>query len=414
MQMKIHYDRLTRLFIFLFLSTFISFNSSAVDTSDPVYAKGEKLFYANCASCHAIDKKVIGPPLKGVINNWPDREYLYKWVHNSKALIDEGYPRAVEIYAEYKPAVMTAMPQLTGEDIDAIFVFIENYVPPVNLVSIDPKKIDGAKKGAPLKMLFLVIGSLLVVALVLGKLVSDLERANRAKSGEPAHKEKKLSDIFFGRKTIIIASLVLLVYVGYKTVEAATSLGRQQGYQPVQPIKFSHELHAGVNTINCQYCHMGARQGKQAIIPSVNICMNCHTHISEGPKYGKEEIAKIYKAAGWDPDSAKYTSAPQKVEWIRIHNLPDHVYFNHQQHVVAGKVECQTCHGPVETMEEVYQYAPLSMGWCINCHRQTEVQFTSNEYYKIYHKYQEQLKSGEIQKVTVEDIGGTECQKCHY
>jgi hypothetical protein len=142
--------------------------------------------------------------------------------------------------------------------------------------------------------------------------------------------------------------------------------------------------------------------------------MNCHKNISKGPKYGTEEIAKIYAAVGWDPATQTYANEPKPVEWVRIHNLPDHVYFNHAQHVNAGKVQCQTCHGPIETMEEVYQYSPLSMGWCINCHRQTEVQFASNNYYSSFQTLHDELKEKKISKVTVETIGGTECQRCHY
>ena len=105
---------------------------------------------------------------------------------------------------------------------------------------------------------------------------------------------------------------------------------------------------------------------------------------------------------------------PGPIEWKRIHNLPDHVYFNHAQHVSVGKLECQQCHGEVEAMDVLAQHSPLSMGWCINCHRETEVQFKGNEYYASYAKYHEQLASGDKEKVTVEDIGGLECQKCHY
>ena len=142
--------------------------------------------------------------------------------------------------------------------------------------------------------------------------------------------------------------------------------------------------------------------------------MNCHKYVQQGPKYGKDEIAKIYDYAGWDVDKQKFTQAPKNIEWVKIHNLPDHVYFNHSQHVKVGGVKCQTCHGKVEEYEVMKQFAPLSMGWCINCHRQTEVKFAENKYYSVFQKYQDELKKGTKSKVTVEDIGGTECQKCHY
>jgi hypothetical protein len=111
-------------------------------------------------------------------------------------------------------------------------------------------------------------------------------------------------------------------------------------------------------------------------------------------------------------DQKKKVQGP--IEWVRVHNLPDHAYFNHAQHVTVGKVECQTCHGEVEKMEVLAQASPLSMGWCINCHRQTEVKFTDNPYYANYVQYHEEMAAGKRSKVTVADIGGLECQKCHY
>jgi hypothetical protein len=221
----------------------------------------------------------------------------------------------------------------------------------------------------------------------------------------------------FYKKTNFIAAAILIgiVALGYVTVDTVTHFGRQQGYQPSQPIKFSHALHAGTHKIDCQYCHSTANKGKHSNIPSLNTCMNCHKQVSKGPKYGTEEIAKIYAAVGWDPTAKSYDLSKAKpVEWTRIHNLPDHVYFNHAQHVNAGKVKCQTCHGNIEQMEEVYQYAPLSMGWCINCHRNTDVQFASNNYYAAYESIHQKLKDKKLDRVTVATVGGTECQRCHY
>lgn len=152
--------------------------------------------------------------------------------------------------------------------------------------------------------------------------------------------------------------MVLGTALVFNIANGAVNLGRQQGYAPEQPIKFSHELHAGQLKIDCQFCHSGARKGKHANIPAVNVCMSCHKYVQEGPKYGTKEIDKIYAAAGWDPEEQAYTSPQQPIKWVRIHNLPDHVYFNHAQHVAVGGVDCQTCHGPVETMEVLAQFAP--------------------------------------------------------
>jgi hypothetical protein len=178
------------------------------------------------------------------------------------------------------------------------------------------------------------------------------------------------------------------------------------------------------------YCHGGAYEGKHANIPSVNVCMNCHMAINEykGEKIyredgsevnGTEEIKKLYAAAGWDPTAKKYTGEGKAIEWVKIHNLPDHVYFNHAQHTKAGKVQCQTCHGEVTAMDEVYQFSELSMGWCVNCHRESKVDFNDesgngNKFYSIYQKYHDEIKSKKRDSVTVSDIGGLECQKCHY
>jgi hypothetical protein len=232
---------------------------------------------------------------------------------------------------------------------------------------------------------------------------------------------------------LLLGALVFFVLGGYFLAQAAIGLGRQKDYQPDQPIYYSHKVHAGTNQISCLYCHTGAQIGKHANIPSVNVCMNCHMAINEygGEKIYREdgtevngtaEIQKLYKYAGYDPSVSKNWDAlnsKKPIEWVRVHNLPDHVYFNHSQHVVAGKVACQTCHGPMQEMGVAKQYADLSMGWCINCHRESKVQFNDakgngNQFYSIYEKFHQDIKNNKYDSVTVEMIGGTECQKCHY
>jgi hypothetical protein len=221
-----------------------------------------------------------------------------------------------------------------------------------------------------------------------------------------------------------IGTIGVGIFLLYFTYWYFMGLGVTTDYQPVQPIAFSHKIHAGDNKIDCNYCHSSARHSKHSGIPSTNVCMNCHKYIDgseiKNPdgqlKYNGErspEIAKIYASIGWDPDAVaykeNYTQTP--VKWIRIHNLPDLAYFNHAQHVTAGQVECQTCHGPVQEMEEVYQYSPLTMGWCIDCHRTTEVK-TANGYYEG-HK-EKIAEHYHTDKITVDKIGGLECGKCHY
>jgi hypothetical protein len=164
--------------------------------------------------------------------------------------------------------------------------------------------------------------------------------------------------------------------------------GNQQGYEPAQPVAFSHRLHAGEMQIACLYCHAGAEASRHAGVPAASLCLNCHRFVTaplgairaEEARAGKEgrapavaispEIEKIYRAAGLGsdrrPDPAR---KPTPIAWTRVHTLPDFVYFDHRPHVAAG-VACQRCHGPVETMERVRQVEPLTMGWCVSCHRQ--------------------------------------------
>ncbi|HEX8548009.1 MAG TPA: cytochrome c3 family protein, partial [Cytophagaceae bacterium] len=179
------------------------------------------------------------------------------------------------------------------------------------------------------------------------------------------------------------------------------TVGVEQGYRPVQPIPFSHKQHAGQYKINCNYCHTGVNKGKQANIPSLNICMNCHSQIKKGPRFGEDAIGKVIKAYNEN----------KPIKWVRVHNLPDLAYFNHAQHVNVGGLECTNCHGPIDTMEVVHQVSPLTMGWCINCHRETSVNGKDNAYYDKLLELHNKVSKKELK---VADIGGLECSKCHY
>ena len=189
-------------------------------------------------------------------------------------------------------------------------------------------------------------------------------------------------------------------------------IGVYTGYQPAQPINFSHKIHAGKNAINCQYCHSGVEKSKTAGVPSANVCMNCHKFIQEGPVTGKTEIAKIYAALDYDVEKGTYGPNQKPIKWVKVHALPDHVFFSHQQHVKVGQQDCANCHGKIAEMDTVKQVSPLTMGWCIDCHRKTEVKMEGNEYYKELHaKLKEKYKG---QAITVAAMGGIECSKCHY
>ena len=389
---------------------------------------GKALFQSNCASCHNPFVDITGPALQGVSERVPSQEWLRDWIRNSAALIASGDQYANDIYKEWKKVPMTAFQSLSDEEIDAIVNYVET--------AENPKDKKAGGEGASTQeapesngwLYSMITVILLVFTVILWRINHALRRVAFNKQGIPNHKEVP---IYRNKVFIAIAAILVFIFAGYFIVNSGIEMGRQTNYMPEQPIFYSHKVHAGVNQINCLYCHSGAEQSKHAMVPSTNVCMNCHKQINEytgeqlynleGDEIdGTAEIQKLYEYAGWNPSKKEYNRDEEgnilatPIEWTKIHNLPDHVYFNHSQHVAVGKVQCQQCHGEIHDMDEVYQFAPLSMGWCINCHRQTEVQFANNDYYSIFEKYHEEIKNGERERVTVNDIGGTECQKCHY
>jgi cytochrome c551/c552 len=383
-------------FIILIFICFIY--SSFVSTA--YAADGEGIFKNNCSSCHAVNDKVVGPALKD-IEKRRDRKWLYKWVANPAAVIASGDAYATKIFAEYNKTQMTAFPNLKQDEVDAILDYIKNYkeTPKVAATAAAGGSEDNGDGIYFIAVLFLIF---LVVYLLLGKINRNLIQLVNER--QPGVLPTPIP-IYKNRKAIGFAIILLVMFVGYRAADSAVDMGRSQGYAPEQPIKYSHKLHAGEMQIDCKYCHVGVEKGKQAGIPTVNICMNCHTGVKQAAGgTGAEEIAKIRDA---------YESK-KPIEWVRIHNLPDHVYFNHSQHVKAGQIACQTCHGQIQEMEVVAQNQPLSMSWCINCHRETKVQFKDNKYYAMYEEMHAKVASGEIKSVTEAEMGGLECQKCHY
>jgi cytochrome c2 len=404
---------------FLTLTVLMAF--SCINTASA--QDGKALFMANCASCHKVDQKMTGPALMGVEDRWPDKTKLYAWIKNNAAFLKTGDPYANNLYNEYNKTAMNLFTNLSDKEIGAILGYIKSYKPPV-APTVQPGSPSGETSDNSILFGILTL-VLAVVALILLQVNGNLKKLSDDKEGVPA-----AEPIAFWKNKAYIAVVIVLLFIvgGYYTTMGAIGLGRSKDYQPEQPIYYSHKVHAGINQINCQYCHIGVYQGKQATLPSVNVCMNCHMAINEykGDKIinedgvevnGTAEIKKLYKYAGFEEGKPWDANKAKPIEWVRIHNLPDHVYFNHAQHVNAGKVACQTCHGEIQKMSEVKQYSNLSMGWCINCHRETKVQFKDNGFYSIYEKYHADLKSGKIDStkgITVEKIGGTECQKCHY
>lgn len=458
-----------------FIALCFLFSGYAVLVSAEVSPDAGKELYKNyCAACHTKDMRTAatGPALGGSQQRWGDDAALYAWIRNSQALIAQGHPRAVELWNQYKPTIMTAFPNLTDDEIGSILAYVNGVYdgtygakPGAQVAATGP-----VEQKSKLPMYTVVAGILALLALLLTKILMNLNQIAAAKAGED-YEPKSLYQVLSSKGIVTFLIFAAVVLGAYTTVNNATNLGRQEGYMPDQPIKFSHETHAGLHKIDCQYCHDSARKSKHSGIPGANTCMNCHRAIKVGSKYGTAELTKIYASIGYDPTSNTYienyeqksvdeikaiytkwmedayvaakeladidaegerlvakqwndivkslTNEQKKsiygpIEWVRIHNLPDHAYFNHAQHVTVGKVECQTCHGKVENMEVVYQASPLSMGWCINCHRQTEVKFKDNPYYANYTSYHEEMAAGKRDKVTVADIGGLECQKCHY
>ena len=386
---------------------------------------GKALFSQNCASCHAVHKDLTGPALNGVEQRWPDKTKLYAWIHNSAAFLKTGDKYANDLYNKFNKTSMNLFPDLADKDIDAILAYINSVPNPATAavgVGSDTGKIDDDFTEFYWGIIAILLGTLILILLQVNanlKKIADEKQGLNSPVPVPFYRNK-----FY----ISLIAIVCCLYGGYQLTIAAVGLGRQQDFQPHQPIFYSHKVHAGINQINCQYCHTGVYQGKQALIPSVNICMNCHMAITEysgKPIYsadgnqidGTAEIKKLHQYAGFTPGKPWDESKASPIEWTRIHSLPDHVYFNHSQHVKVGEQACQTCHGDIQNMDEVKQFAPLSMSWCINCHRNTAVNFKDNKFYSVYEKFHRQLKNGEIDStlgVTVEKIGGTECQKCHY
>lgn len=395
--------------------------------------EGESIFKQSCSACHAVDRDVIGPALKGATERF-EEEWLIKWVRNSQALIQSGDELAIQIFEDHNKIVMSAFPDLSDDQIKNIFAFVDNKTSEAAAPAAgEAGSEDGGTKESGDVSSFMLIGLIIVlviallVILVLNRVIRTLEKVVEknqdliiAQGGEKrdAKGSKALATIKRLSKNKKLVFLVVLVVVGFLATagwKTMWNVGVHDGYQPVQPIKFSHQLHAGINQIDCQYCHYGASSSQNASIPSLNICMNCHNFVQATDKFDGEispEIMKIYKALDYDPATREYGSNTKPIEWIRIHNLPDFAYFNHSQHVTVAGIECQKCHGPIETMEEVYQYSPLTMKWCIECHKETEMDYKDNAYYDNLIAAHDQLKDG--QKLTPAVLGGLECGKCHY
>jgi cytochrome c2 len=364
--------------------------------------EGKKDF-AICAACHNIGTgRLVGPDLKGVTERH-SKDWLKKFINNSQELIQSGDKEAVAIFEEYNKIPMPPN-NFSDEQLNNIIAYIvakgngeeitdapaekevlaeDHEAAETEIAHQEEMLSHTMDKGRNYGIIFWISFALIFLALL------DLVLFKFVKA----------------RFVHIIIIIISVIVIGEIMYVEATSLGRQQFYSPTQPIEFSHKIHAGQNQIDCRYCHSSVDNGRHAGIPSTQLCMNCHNVVKEGKVTGKTEIEKIYASL----------ENKDAIEWIKVHNLPDHVFFSHAQHTNVGQLDCVECHGAVEEMDKVQQVEDLSMGWCIDCHRQTNLpQFQTNEFYKHYEELHAKLKSGEINRVTVQDIGGNDCQKCHY
>jgi mono/diheme cytochrome c family protein len=415
----------SRLVVLFSLAIFLfSFNAYAGPPD------GKALFHTNCATCHnASDVKSTGPGLMGVLGRIPSRDWAYAWVHDNMALFNKGDGRAVTLKKDFSNAAMTKFPQLTTDEIDAILNYVDSGPEKKTTVKVDPLAPGGETKDEsnPIFLIVVILVILIVLISVLRYTKINLRNTLNQKEGLPEEPAKPFLEAsrfwmeHHKRKVALIGLFIfsVLVVKGWYALKGIGVYAEEVhpdewvGYHPSQPINFSHKIHAGDNAIQCQYCHSGVEKSKTAGIPPVMVCMNCHKVIGETANPGsKEEIAKIYFAVGWDPNSRVYTGQTHPIVWNKVHVLPDFVWFSHQQHVVVGQVECSECHGDVKAMTTVEQQRPLTMGWCVNCHRETPVKMDNNGYYTALH---EKMKAKyKDTPITVSMVGGIECGRCHY
>ncbi|MFB6306268.1 MAG: c-type cytochrome, partial [Flavobacteriales bacterium] len=345
-----------RTYILAFFSLLLIILSSGnINAQDKkMVKKGEKLFNANCASCHSPGKDVvIGPGLKGVEKRWEgQKDLMYKWIKKPNKVAEMGNDYVDDLIEEYKPEMMTPQP-VTNKEIDAILAYVKNYEPEKKVAKNEGEKSGGKgkeKEGDIWIWLLIITILLLVIISSLNSVRRTLLFSVKEKKGESPPEDipfiEQVKKWTAKHKVATSLIVIFLLLGGMKQGwDGLMGVGVYQGYKPEQPIWFSHKVHAGKDDISCIYCHSNAKKGKYATIPSANVCMNCHEHIDKGENTGKKEIKKLYDAVGWNPETRSYSGETKPIKWVKVHELPDLVYFNHSQHTKVGQIECQECHG---------------------------------------------------------------------
>ncbi|WP_244270731.1 c-type cytochrome [Blattabacterium cuenoti] len=436
-----------RILFFIFIFSFFLIEEGKLKADKGDVENGMELFKKNCTTCHSIDleKKMIGPALHGVTER-RNRKWLHQWIKNNKFLRESGDKEALEVYKEYGNIEMNPFPQLSEKQIDDILSFIKN---PDSIKKKENHKInhnneanennDKEENQFLVKLIIFCFGILSLILLwILYRIQILIRLINKGETKVSTfRKQNFIINILYKKilgndkkKWYLFSCFTgfFLLFGIYETWIFLMKIDVNKGYKPEQPIYFSHKIHSGINKIDCQYCHSSAKYGKVSGIPSVNVCMNCHITIHEyngdylekgksREKYN-QEIQKIYKAIGWDPETRKYSKKIHPIQWVRIHNMPDFVYFDHSQHILTGEksikklkkvnLVCNACHGEVQKMDTVEMYNDFTMEWCISCHKNVGID-KKNKYYKEYFPSSKTNK-----KITVDMIGGTECAKCHY
>ncbi len=434
-----------RILFFIFIFSFFLIKEGKLKADKEDIENGMELFKKNCTSCHSIDleKKMIGPALHGVTEK-RNRKWLHQWIKNNKSLRESGDKDALEIYKEYGNIEMNPFPQLSEKQIDDILSFIKN---PDSIKKKEHHEInhnnedyenDKEENQFLVKLIIFCFGILSLILLwILYRIQILIRLINEGETKVSTFRKKNfIINVLYKKilgndkkKWYLFSCFTgfFLLFGIYETWNFLMNIDVNKGYKPEQPIYFSHKIHSEINKIDCQYCHSSAKYGKVSGIPSVNVCMNCHITIHEYNgdylEKGKsrdeynQEIQKIYKAIGWDPETRKYSKKIHPIQWVRIHNMPDFVYFDHSQHILTGEktikklkkvnLVCNACHGEVQKMDTVEMSNDFTMEWCISCHKNVGID-KKNQYYKEY------FPSKTNKKITVDMIGGTECAKCHY